>query len=88
MPVIEAQFRSVVTSFHVAGRAKSVHIGGGIFLLRALVEGKFLQHGCWLENESELFGRVKLKCSIVILRKVEKSIQHQKTQALLIIAGS
>lgn len=88
MPVIEAQFQSVVTSFHVAGRAKSVHTGGGIFLLGALVEGKFLQHGCWLENESELFGRVEPKCSIVILRKLEKRIQHQKTQAPLMIAGS
>lgn len=34
MCLIEAQSQSVMTSFHVAERANSVHVGGGIFPIR------------------------------------------------------
>lgn len=34
MCLIEAQSQSLMTSFHVAERANSVHVGGGIFPIR------------------------------------------------------
>lgn len=85
MCLIEAQSQSVMTSFHVAERANSVHVGGGIFQ-SALAE-RFLLHGCWLENESELLSLVELKYSIVNLRGTWR-IQHQVINALLITVGN
>lgn len=87
MLLIEAQSRSMMTSFHVAERANPVHIWGGIFSLWAGKKEVFLQRRRWLVNDSELFGVVELTYSIVILSQVTQRIQNQ-TNGLLTTIGS
>lgn len=58
------------------GQTQSTLVGE--FSHSALAERRFLQHGCWLENESELLSLVEVKYSIVILSEVSGTwrIQH------------
>lgn len=70
------------------GQTQSTLVGE--FSRSELAERRFLQHRCWLENESDLLSLVELKYSIVILSEVNgtQGIQNQMTNDLVITLGS